>query len=260
MMNKQQSTMQSWSIIVLCYNEAGTIKKVIDQSLTVLRLMGADDYEILVVDDGSTDGSAELVKAYYGGHSKVKLLKHSHNKGIGPALRTGYFNASKENVCMVPADGQFDLNELLHFRQVPPNTFVSFYRKENTSYSLTRNILSLANKLVNRWLNGIDLKDVNWVKIYKRETLYFLDLEIESSLVESEICAKLLYLGHQPKEVVSKYLPRDAGVSKGASLKIVLQAAQDIIRLYRALKSFKRSTASSTARATTYTEAAFKVS
>ena len=160
--------------------------------------------------------------------------------GIGPSLHNGYSNASLENVCFVPGDGQFDLDELIPHMNPADKEIISFYRVENTSYSLFRNILSLANRMVNKVFVGIDMHDVNWVKIYKNEGLKKLDLRIKSSLVESEICAKLLLEEYSVKEFKSKYLDREGGKSKGASLKIVLQAGKEVLKLIREMSRYRK--------------------
>lgn len=232
---------QSWSIVIFCYNEVGTIASVTERAIKTLKEdMGLDTFEVLIVDDGSTDGSRQIIEKLPKMHPKVRYVFHPQNKGIGHALRTGYSNAQYENVCAVPADGQFDLAELIPFRWVEDRTFVSFYRKENTSYNFFRNSLSATNKWVNAWLNGFQLKDVNWVKIYKRAPLLDMKLEIESSLIESEICAKFLFWGFTPVEVESKYLQRISGVSKGSSWKIVRQAIRDTLLLSQVLRRFRK--------------------
>jgi glycosyltransferase involved in cell wall biosynthesis len=228
---------QSWSIIILCFNEVDTVKQVTLQACEVLRKMKIEDWEVIIIDDGSTDGSRECVENLQ--LENVRFVFHERNKGIGHTLHSGYATASKENVCVIPSDGEFDLNELLPYSAVEANQFISFYRLENTSYSLVRNYLSKLNKLVNTKLNGFSLLDVNWVKIYKNKDLQQLDLTIKSSLVESEICGKLLSLGREVIEVESKYLTRKFGKSKGASLKIVLQALSDIILVSSTLKRFR---------------------
>ncbi|MCY7352348.1 MAG: glycosyltransferase family 2 protein [Cytophagaceae bacterium] len=235
------SQKQSWSILIFCFNEVETVAKVTNQVLGVLEQMAADSYEVLLVDDGSTDGSQPEIERIARTSERISYRFHPENLGIGHALRTGYFNVKYENVCAVPADGQFDVQELLPFSVVEPNTFISFYRKENTTYTPARNALSYFNRMLNKWLNGVDLKDVNWVKIYKTDVLSTLNLEIESSLVESEICAKLIISGNRVLEVPSKYLPREAGVSKGASMKIVRQAMTDTLLLGSVLRRFRKS-------------------
>lgn len=232
--------MQSWSIVVFCYNEVKTVANVMTKAENIMAMMGISDYEILVVDDGSTDGSREVIEAASKNIAHCKLVFHGQNQGIGAALRSGYFNATKENICAIPADGQFELKELIPHATVQENHFVSFYRQENTTYSPARNLLSFANKMVNKYLNKFHFKDVNWVKIYKRPLLETLDLEIQSSLIESEICAKLVYLGNKVIEVRSVYLPRTAGVSKGASFKILKQAIRDTIQLSLVLARFRK--------------------
>ena len=232
---------QSWSIIVLCYNEEKNIEQVINDVQEVLLAVSPDYSQIVLVNDGSSDNSDAVIKDFLKNpqNKNIDYFCHQNNLGIGEALITGYSNSKNDNIVMVPGDGQFDLKELLPFKTIPEKTIITFYREENTTYSISRNILSWVNNFLNKILLGIKLKDVNWVKIYKKRELQNLDLEIRSSLVESEICAKLIYLENAPVEVKSKYLPRTAGQSKGASLKIVKQAIMDILKLTLVFRRFK---------------------
>lgn len=233
---------QSWSIIVLCYNEAENIKRVIQEVQEKLALISNTNGEIILVNDGSSDDSdivvEELLQVPV--NKNVKYIRHPINLGIGSALHSGYGQASGDNVVMIPGDGQFDLEELIPYKNIPEKTIVAFYRVENTTYTLSRNILSLFNNVLNWLFIGLKLKDVNWVKVYKNSALQDLTLEINSSLVESEICSKLIHLGHQAIEVESKYLPRQAGESKGASWAIIKQAIVDIPTLIVVFRRFKR--------------------
>ncbi len=222
---------QSWSVVIFCYNESGTITSVIDSVHNFLNKINCTQSEIIIVDDGSKDGSVEKIKEAEKRYPNIKAIYHPKNLGIGQALKSGYFNAQYENITAVPADGQFDVNELIPFFNIDLNTFISFYRKENTIYSLQRNILSYFNKKVNSIFMGIDLRDVNWVKIYKREAIVNLDLRLKSSLIESEICSKLLIRKNRAIETISVYHQRKSGVSKGASTKVVVQALKETIKL-----------------------------
>lgn len=198
-------------------------------------------FERLIVDDCSTDGSREIAHKLAQRFAEVRTVLHAQNKGIGGALKSIYDNSKYENIAFIPGDGQFDVTEYLPSADVPQGHFISFYRKENTSYNLFRNILSLFNKKLNEIFIGINLRDVNWTKIYKKADIDQLDLQLTSSLIESEICAKLLFLGVKVIEVESKYLPRTSGESKGSSFAIVKKALKDTGILISIMRKFRKS-------------------
>jgi hypothetical protein len=139
----------------------------------------------------------------------------------------------------IPGDGQFNVQELLPYKEMETSTFLSFYRQENQTYNAFRNILSWMNKMFNRLVLGLKLRDVNWVKVYKTSILTNLDLRLHSSAIESEICAKLHVLGIRCIEVQSTYLPRTHGLSKGASFKSILLVIKDLFKLFVAVNAFR---------------------
>ena len=230
--------MQSWSLILFGYNEASAADQVIRKTLDVAKKL-TDDFEIILVDDGSTDGTRKITKKWAEKHPRVTLLRHSTNKGIGTALRAGYSVATKENVCALPMDGQFDASELIPFAKFPPNQVVCFCRYGRPGYSTFRRGISNVNKALNLIMFGMRLEDVNWVKVYKRENLHKLNLKVTSSLVESEICAKLTKSGCRFVQVPSKYLPRTGGVARGASAQQLLSTAKETWQLVRVVKRWK---------------------
>lgn len=230
---------QTWSVGIACYNEIGTIEKVYQLTTAVLRKIAAD-YEIIMVDDASTDGSAEVIRKIAAEDPRVKAQLHETNKGIGGAIRSIYFNAQYENVTFIPGDNQFDVEEFLPFTHIAAHTFVSFYRVQNQTYSMFRNGLSYLNKLFNAFFLGLRLNDVNWVKVYKRAVIVNLDLVAQSSIIESEICSKLNIIRHKPVQVQSTYHPRVSGVSKGASLGNMSKVMKEMFFLYKTLKQFRK--------------------
>lgn len=232
-------TEQSWTVGILCYNEAGTIRHEVEKTLEVLRQM-TTRYEVIVVDDGSKDGSTHIVQQLGDMYPEVKAIIFEANKGIGAGLNTIYATAQYDNVLATAGDGQFDVAELLPFTSFPANSFVSFFRKENTIYSGYRNLLSFINKKLNERLLGITVQDVNWAQVYKTAQLRQIDISLKSSLVGSEICAKLIYLGVQPIHQQSRYLPRTYGESKGSNFKTVIKAFKDILILLSIMHRFKK--------------------
>ncbi len=196
----------------------------------------ATAFEIIVVDDGSTDDTQSVLRSL-SATIPMQIITHPVNKGIGIALRTGYKAAGMEYVCAIPGDGQFDVKELLQVRPFAIGTFYSFFRPE-TDYNLYRKFLSSANKRFNQVLLGIRLRDVNWIKVYRKDQLNFTDLRTGSSIVESEICAKLIKAGCQPVELPSVYHKRQGGISKGGSWTTLRRVLRELILLTRIVHSF----------------------
>lgn len=223
----------------MCFNEEHSVLHVGVQAQRVLKKISSLKNEVVFVDDGSSDDSTHLIKTFQKKYTNVRAVFHPHNMGIGAALRSGYFNSRFENVCVVPADGQFDLNELIPHPWLELNTCFSFFREKQRGYSFFRILLSRINRVVNRVFLGIQLKDINWVKVYKRDTLKKLDLRLKSSLIESEICAKLGFLGHRFIEIPSIYHIRSGGKARGASLKIVLKALLETCLLIWTVWAFR---------------------
>lgn len=232
-------SMQSWSFGILCFNEEGTLENVVQDVIDLVKTWGLTDYEIILVDDGSIDHTPQLINRLAQSDNRIRPIIHSRNLGIGAGIRDIYFQATKDNVIFIPGDGQFDVQELLPYPTFGSQTFLSYYRRENLTYSTFRNILSGFNKWFNRIFLGLDMKDVNWVKAYKRKELLLLDLRIQSSAIESEICAKLLIKGQLPHEIPSKYLPRLAGTSQGASWRTIFRVVRELFSLFAAVMLFR---------------------
>lgn len=239
---------QSWSVVVMCYNEKETLAMVVEAVSAVMERI-ASQWEVIIVDDGSTDGSLEVAHTLehkYAG--RVRCVPGGINRGIGWVLRTGWACAQMENVVAVPADGQFDVWELIKCPLVEKRQVISFYRNEfsyaiynNRLKAFYRDMLSwMNNHLINRWLLGLKIRDVNWVKVFKRETLRRIPIRTESPLVTSEVCAKLALLGYEFVELPSRYLARRAGTDHGASVRQVVQSVRDLVVLVKEVWRFKR--------------------
>ncbi len=231
--------MQSWSIIIFGFNEEKTVKAVIESASKLLKCISNDQGELIVVDDGSTDNSINEINLALNDFPGLKVIEHQKNKGIGAALLSGYSSASAENICAIPADGQFDLFQLKENATVESNTIISFYRHKNDIYSPFRKFLSACNRFLLRFFMGVNVRDINWVKVYKRDNLKALNLVLGSSLVESEICIKLIKNGIRLVELPTIYSPRKFGTPKGASVKIILTALAELPKLFIETVLFK---------------------
>lgn len=231
---------QSWSVVIFGYNESITLPSVVESVNNFLINNQILDKEIIIIDDGSDDDTRKISENLIKKYSDIIYFRHEVNLGIGPALMNGYMKAVKENVVAVPADGQFDINELSGNINFPVKTFLSFFREDKKNYSLYRKFVTNTNQFINNKLLYLNIKDVNWVKAFKTKDLREIGLEIKSSIICSEICAKLNLKGYKAIEILSVYHDRTAGKSRGASIKTVSYAVKDILSLIKVTGHFKK--------------------
>ena len=101
----------SLTLVYLMYNEEENIAAALDEGLEYLHA-DIEDWEIVVVDDGSRDGGARIVQQYAQDEPRIRLVQHEGNRGMGGAMSTGILHAEKEYFCFLPSDLQVDAAEL----------------------------------------------------------------------------------------------------------------------------------------------------
>ena len=98
--------MTALSVIVMAYNEAESLERVVDEVETALRVVDRP-YEIIIVNDGSGDGTGDVADRLSSVIDAVRVVHHEVNRGLGEVYRTGFAAARGEFVTIIPADGQF---------------------------------------------------------------------------------------------------------------------------------------------------------
>src|SRR6185369_50601 len=105
----------SLTVFFPAYNEAEALPGLIDRALEVLEEIGPSDYEVIVIDDGSSDGTAAIADDYAAKNKRVRVVHHPRNLGYGAALNSGFAAARCEWVVYTDGDGQFDLGDITKF-------------------------------------------------------------------------------------------------------------------------------------------------
>ena len=229
------------SLVVPVYNE----KEIIEESLGVFKksLSGmTDNFEIIVVDDGSNDGTAEVLSRFCS-EEKIKIIHNQQNLGSGMALWRGFQEARYELVMSNFSDRPFDLDELPRilriFARENPD-FVVVARKNRSANPIFRKITSLSNFLLVRMLFGIKVKDFQFVQVYKKYVLDKIRVISRHTFVAPEIIIKAVSLGYKYCEYSTDFYPRKKGRSKYSNPWLIFLSAWEIITFFWQWQVLKR--------------------
>lgn len=218
------------------YNEEENIRELVENTVrTVEESPYVRDYEVLIIDDGSTDGTARLADRLASEYPHVRVIHHAKNRGYGAALRTGIQEASKEYVFFTDGDRQFDILELnnliIHLEDY--GDMVTGYRAPRRD-PLMRRLNAFGWKMLNRALFGLKVRDIDCAfKLFKREAVQSLRLRSRGAMINAEILIRLQRKGIEVKEVPVSHLPRKYGSPTGAKPSVILRALREMADLYR---------------------------
>lgn len=223
------------SIFFPAYNEEENIREAVEKAV---RVVGDSpyirDYEIIVVDDGSTDNTRTIVNRLAERYPAVRLIAHPHNMGYGAALKSGIRAATMDYVFFTDADLQFDLLELQHLLlHIPANDVVVGYRAPRRD-PFMRLVNAKGWNVLNRLLFGLHIIDIDSAfKLFKREVVQSIPLQSEGAMVSAEMLIRLVRQGVKIKEIPVSHAPRRAGSPTGAKLSVIARAFREMVGLYR---------------------------
>jgi len=204
----------------------------------------ARDYEIIIVDDASTDISPSLVEQAAKTNERVKLIRHPFNRKLGASLRSGFAQATKELVLYMDADLPFDpyiLDRALRAMRVSRADIISGYRFDRTTEGFQRTVYSIFYNALIKTLFGIAIRDVNFsFKLMRREVLESVELKSEGSLIDAELMVKAYRLGFVIQQIGLDYFPRTKGDSTLSSPTVILKIFKELATLFPEMRNPKR--------------------
>jgi glycosyltransferase involved in cell wall biosynthesis len=223
------------SIVLPAFNEEANIGAAIEDACEVADRLCCE-YEVIVVDDGSSDGTASVVVEAAKRHPEVRLVRHGRNRGYGEALRTGFVSTRLDLVFFTDSDNQFDFNELdLLLPWIEHADVVAGYRK-NRQDRFGRRLNAKAWNLLVRVLFYVPVRDIDCAfKLFRRSVLEDLDIESVGAMVNTELMVKISRIGRAVVEVGVTHRPRTAGTARGASPRVIARALYEVVRMYRRL-------------------------
>jgi len=228
-----EATKVSISVFFPCFNEAESIASLVEKTLGVLNEV-SEDFEIIIVNDGSTDETAYIADSLAEKIEQVKVVHHEINSGYGSALQTGFRSATKELVFYTDGDEQFDISELPPLlKQIDGYDIVSCYRINRNEGAVRKLNAWCWGRLVN-FVFGMHLRDIDCAfKLYKRKIFDNIEMRSTGALIDTEILARATKKGYTVTQTGVKHYPRIAGTSTGAKLSVILRAFKELFKLRR---------------------------
>jgi glycosyltransferase involved in cell wall biosynthesis len=218
-------------VVLPCHDEEANVADAIREA-AVAAEAAADRFEVLVVDDGSTDATRAIAAGASFRDPCVRVLVHEHNRGYGAALRTGIAGARGDWILLTDADLQFDLRELEHFVEpAATHDLVVGYRLVRMDPLMRRVNAYAWNRLVGRVFD-LDVRDVDCAfKLVRTELAQRLTLTADGAMISTELVARARLAGASIVELGVRHRPRVAGEQSGADPAVVISAFRELRRI-----------------------------
>ena len=224
------------SVFFPAYNDSGTIASMVIGAVQAASKL-TPDYEVIVVNDGSADGTAAIADELARTYPRVRVVHHPTNRGYGGALQTGFRSATKELIFYTDGDAQYDPGELalLWERMTPDADLVNGY-KISRSDPLHRIVIGRAYHHFVSMLFGLKVRDVDCdFRLMRRAIFEKIDLEKTSGVICLEMMKKIHDGGFRIVEVPVHHYHRAFGKSQFFNVPRIAKTGIDVMRLWFAL-------------------------
>jgi glycosyltransferase involved in cell wall biosynthesis len=223
---------RSLSLCAWACNEAPIVELFVQKTVADLARV-SDDFELIVVDDGSTDGTLEKLHALQPSTPQLRVVSHGRNRGYGACFDTTLRLTTKDVVLWNTVDMFFDTAELPAFlARLDEFDLVQGVRTDLEANPLRGKLNTVVNYWLIRVLFGIPMSEFQNVKVFRRWLLDRIELQAQSGFVNAEIGIKAHYLGARMTEVPMTFQPRRGGQPKPASAAVVWGTLSDVFGLW----------------------------
>ena len=223
--------MLSISAVLPAYNEEQVIAASVAAMVKTLEGLEAD-YEVIVVDDGSRDRTAEIVSGLRLENQRLRLVSHERNQGYGAAVWTGFTSAEKELVFLTDGDRQFDVDELGLLLPLLDGADLAIGYRRKRADPLIRLLNAWGWKMLVNGLFGYTARDIDCAfKLFRRRVLDRVDVHSRGATFSAEFLIKARRFGYVIREQSVSHYPRPAGQATGARPAVILRAFRELLDL-----------------------------
>ena len=233
--------MKNLSVFFPLYNEEGNVKPSVEKAIKILERLNLN-YEIILVNDGSSDSTGKIADELAKNNSKIRAIHHPKNLGYGEALKSGFYNAKYETIVYTDGDGQFDFSEITKFlEKIEEYDLIIGYRIKRQD-PFFRILFKKGWKLSLLLFFGLTIKDVDcgFKMIRKRVLEKIPHLEsTRGAMINAELSIKAKKYGFKVEQVGVNHYPRLSGKPTGASINVIIKSYLDLLMLWWKLKDQK---------------------
>lgn len=230
----------SLSLFFPAWNEEDYVERAVTRAKKVLERL-SDDWEIIVVNDASTDRTKEIAEGLSRADPRIRCVTHEVNQKLGGSMKTGFSSSTKDIVIYSDMDLPFDLDELeraLHLMDYLEADMISAFRFDRTSEGPKRIVYSLVYNFLIRTLFGVQVRDINFsFKVVHRRVLESIELNAQGSFIDAELVVKAIRKGFRVFQIGVDYFPRTRGVSTLASPQVIVKMVKELGGLYSSTKN-----------------------
>jgi glycosyltransferase involved in cell wall biosynthesis len=230
----------SLSLFLPAWNEEEYLERAVSRAISVLDRL-SDDWELIIVDDASTDRTPAIADALAEKHRQVRVVHHPTNLKLGGSIKTGLSHSSKDIVIYSDADLPFDLDELeraLHLMEYLEADMICAFRFDRTSEGVKRIVYSFVYNALIRNLFDVQMKDINFsFKVMHRRVLEAIELKSQGSFIDAELVVKAIRRGFRVFQMGVDYFPRTRGISTLASPQVIATMVKELVTLYGETKA-----------------------
>jgi glycosyltransferase involved in cell wall biosynthesis len=224
----------SLSFFFPALNEEPNVGAVLDSALEILPRF-TDAFEVIVIDDGSTDRTGEIADAAARRDSRIRVVHHGRRRGYGGAVRSGLLTATKEFVFFTDGDRQFDIADLARLIPAIETSDAAIGYRLVRRDPFRRLVVAWVYKWMIRILFLVPFRDVDCAfKLFRRDIFTRVPLDrvrSNGAFFSPELLITLRRAGIRMREVGVPHYPRAAEKPKGASPNVIVRAIRDLLRL-----------------------------
>ncbi len=222
------------SFVYPIFNEIDNLPRLLSETHRIAEGL-FPECEVVLVDDGSTDGSGPFIDRLASEHDEVRAVHHGRNRGLGAAIATGLAHATKDLVLYMDSDFPVSVEEArAALGHLTPDVDLLIGHRLGRAEGPRRELMSWTYNRLIRWGFGLRVRDVNFAfKLVRRSVLDKMRLRSEGSFIDAEFLLEASRLGARIREVGMRYHSRVAGVSTAASARVVLRIFGEMRRYRR---------------------------